>query len=140
MRDRGPALPCAAPRRAEQGRQNNEEPPATKNERGMLMRRDCARALCPRRFFSAGAPLTAQIRACPMARQVKSSHELQRGLAAMHRPNVTWVYVAVCNIHGAPPLQWLEQLGRETERPPYRDPALHFHAPRLVALRGGEIN
>ena len=27
--------------------------------------------------------------------------------------------------------------GRETERPPYRDHAMHFHAPRLIALRGG---
>ena len=34
----------------------------------------------------------------------------QRGLAAVHRSNVTWVYVAVCNIHGVPPLQWLEGL------------------------------
>ena len=32
------------------------------------------------------------------------------------------------------------QWGRETERPPYRDPALHFHAPRLIALRGGDRN
>ena len=48
--------------------------------------------------------------------------------------------VAVCNIHGVPPLQWLEQLGRETERPPCRDPALHFHAPCLIALRGGDRN
>ena len=39
-----------------------------------------------------------------------------------------------------PPLQWLEQWGRETERPPYRDPALHFNAPRLTALRGGDMN
>ena len=49
----------------------------------------------------------------------------------MHRFNVTWVYVAACNIHGVPPLQWLEQWGRGTERPPYRGPVLHFHAPRL---------
>ena len=27
-----------------------------------------------------------------------------------------------------------------TERPPDRDPVLHFHAPRLVALRGGDRN
>ena len=26
----------------------------------------------------------------------------------------------------------------ETLRPPYRDPVLHFHAPRLIALRGGD--
>ena len=25
-------------------------------------------------------------------------------------------------------------------RPPNRDPVLHFHAPRLVALRGGDRN
>ena len=37
-------------------------------------------------------------------------------------------------------LQWLELLGRETERAPYRDPVLHIHAPRLVALRGGGRN
>ena len=43
-------------------------------------------------------------------------------------------------LHGVPPLQWLEQWGRKTERPPYRDPLLHFHAPRLVALRGGDRN
>ena len=30
------------------------------------------------------------------------------GLAAMHRSNVTWVYEAVCNINGVPPLQRLE--------------------------------
>ena len=58
----------------------------------------------------------------------------------MHRPNVTWVYVAVCNIHDAPPLQWLGQWGWETERRPYRDPVLHFHAPRLIALRGEDRN
>ena len=34
-------------------------------------------------------------------------------------------------------------LNNEDERqsaPPYRDPVLHFHAPRLVALRGGDKN
>ena len=41
-------------------------------------------------------------------------------------------------IHGASPLKLLEQRGRETERPPYRVPVLHFHAPRLNALRGGD--
>ena len=43
-------------------------------------------------------------------------------------------------MHGVPPLQWLKQWGRETERPSYRDPALHFHAPRLIALHGGDRN
>jgi hypothetical protein len=28
----------------------------------------------------------------------------------------------------------------ERQSPPYRDPALHFHAPRLIALRGGDRN
>jgi hypothetical protein len=28
-------------------------------------------------------------------------HRVQRGLEAMDRSSVTWVYVAVCNIHGA---------------------------------------
>ena len=64
----------------------------------------------------------------------------QRGLAAIYRPNVTRVHVAVCDINGAPLLLWLGQWGRETEHPPYRDPVLHFHAPRLVALRGGDRN
>jgi len=41
-------------------------------------------------------------------------------------------------MHGVPLLQWLRQWGRETERPPYRDPVLHFHALRLIALRGGD--
>ena len=48
-----------------------------------------------------------------------------------------------CNIHGVPPLQWLGQCELETERPPYRDPALHFRAPRFASLRergrNGEI-
>ena len=26
------------------------------------------------------------------------------------------------------------------QRPPYRDPALHYYAPRLIALRGGDRN
>ena len=43
-------------------------------------------------------------------------------------------------MQGAPPLQWREQWGWETERPPYRDPVLHFDAPRLIALRGGDKN
>ena len=36
---------------------------------------------------------------------------------------------------GANPLQCLEQ-----RAPPYRDPVLHFHAPRPIALRGGDRN
>jgi hypothetical protein len=64
----------------------------------------------------------------------------QRGLRAVHRSNSTWVYVAVCNIQGASPLQWLEQWGWETERPPDRYPVSHFYAPRLIALRGGDRN
>jgi hypothetical protein len=67
----------------------------------------------------------------------------QRGFR-MFWPTATtdfyFIYVAVCNIHGIPPLQWLEQWGRETERPPYRDPVLHFHAPHLIALRGRDRN
>ena len=50
----------------------------------------------------------------------------QLGLAAMHRSNVTWVYVAV--------LPYIRC------SPPYRDHALHFHAPRLIALREGDRN
>ena len=41
---------------------------------------------------------------------------------------------------GVPPLQWLGRWGRETERPPYRYPVLHFHAPRFIALLGGDRN
>ena len=33
----------------------------------------------------------------------------QRGLAAVNRSKLTWVYVAVCITHTALPLQWLEQ-------------------------------
>ena len=32
-----------------------------------------------------------------------------------------WVYVAVCNMHGVPHLQWLGKLGRETKRLLYQD-------------------
>ena len=56
------------------------------------------------------------------------------------RHNLGLLYVVVCNIHGVPPQQWLEQWGLKTERPPYRDPVLHSHAPRLIALRGGDRN
>ena len=64
----------------------------------------------------------------------------QGHLAGMQRPDVTLVYVAVCNVHGLLPLQWLEQWGQETEHPPCRGPALHFHAPRFIAPRGGDRN
>ena len=37
------------------------------------------------------------------------SREVGDFIAEVHRSNVTWIYVAVCNVSGAPPLQWLEQ-------------------------------
>ena len=42
--------------------------------------------------------LTCLVRRCP-----------QRGLAATHRSDIAWVYVAVCNVPGVPPLEFLGQ-------------------------------
>ena len=75
------------------GGDRNEEIPATENEGGMLMRRACARTRNPRIFLL----LEHRLQPTPSSFGGLPSW----GLAAMHRPNVTWVYVAICNIQGA---------------------------------------
>ena len=64
----------------------------------------------------------------------------ERGLPAVHRPNATWVYVVVCYIRGVA-LSTMPWAMRTRDRaPPDQEHMLHFHTPRLVALRGGDRN